>query len=553
MRLLSVIFCLLILFGCARQGTPTGGPKDVDPPKFLGAQPDTLSLQVPTNLKEIKIEFDEYIILKEHTKNIVISPPLESSASFMPIGSPSKTLRVKFNEALQPNTTYNINFGNAIQDNNEGNKLPYFQYVFSTGDYIDSLKISGKANISNQKKKSEDLIVALFKIDSAYTDSLVLKSKPFYVSKVNADGEFNLNYLSPGKYQMIAFDDVAQNMQFDIGKEKFGFVDEIIDLNQNQEYNIELFDQLPPYKVGKAEQKGYGHIRFKFEGQPETIDIQSLDMDFNSAKYSYQPKSDSIEFWFQPSVDSISENSKRLKFLVKNQELSDTISVVYSNAIKHKLNIDTKGKLEYAPGRPVQLTTNYPIISMDSSKIKVWKDSIRIPTKLIKNSKNDQKITLDFPMEIQSRYEVNILPDALTDFFGKTNDTIQFEVKTRTRTDYGNLKLNIQNKPNHPFWLQMYNDRDVLLDEQYTTASYFEFNYLPAAKFYFKILVDENENGHWDTGNFFERKQPEASYVYPTEITTRAMWDMEETWVIPSNSPVESKEKSPTELEEDLP
>lgn len=553
MRILSVLFCFLLIVSCARQGTPSGGPKDVTPPKFLGANPDTLSLNVSTNLKEIKIEFDEYIILKDHTKNIVVSPPLESSATYMPIGSPSKTLKIKFNEPLQANTTYNINFGNAIQDNNEGNKFPYFSYVFSTGNYIDSLQISGKANISNQKKKSDDLIVALFKIDSAYSDSLVMKSKPFYVSKVNADGEFNLNYLSPGRYQMIAFDDVAQNMQFDIGKEKFGFIDEIIDLTENREYNIDLFEQLPPYKVGKAEQKGYGNIRFRFSGQPESIEVQSLDHEFSSAKYSFQPKTDSLEFWFQPAIDSISENSKRLKFLVKNENQSDTISVVYSNAVKHKLNVDTKGKLEYAPGRPVQLTTNYPIIAIDSSKVEVWKDSLQIPVKLIRNANNDQKITLDFPIEIQSKYQVTILPEALTDFFGKTNDSIQFEVKTRSKSDYGNLKLTIQNKPNHPFWLQMYNDRDVLVDEQYTSASVFEYKFLPAAKFYFKILVDENENGHWDTGNFFERKQPEASYVYPTEITTRPMWDMDETWVIPTISSDNNKEKSPTDLEEDLP
>src|SRR5690606_33625264 len=139
------------------------------------------------------------------------------------------------NEPLQENTTYNINFGNSLQDNNEGNKLSYFQFVFSTGNYIDSLEISGKTKIPSAKKQPENLLVGLFKIDSAYNDSVVLKEKPFYVSRTDSAGNFKLNYLHPGKYQMIAFDDEAQNMQFDLGKEKFGFIEQPVELNENQQ------------------------------------------------------------------------------------------------------------------------------------------------------------------------------------------------------------------------------------------------------------------------------------------------------------------------------
>src|SRR5690606_7773198 len=111
-------------------------------------------------------------------------------------------------EPLQENTTYNINFGNAIQDNNEGNKLPYFQYVFSTGNHLDSLEISGKANVLSERKLSENILIGLYKIDSTYQDSIILRDKPFYVSRPNAEGKFTLNYLSPGQYRLVAFDDV---------------------------------------------------------------------------------------------------------------------------------------------------------------------------------------------------------------------------------------------------------------------------------------------------------------------------------------------------------
>ena len=536
MRFLLPIFCILILFSCARQGTPSGGPKDTDPPKFLSSSPDTLSLNVPTDTKEIKIEFDEFVILKDHSKNVVVSPPLGSSATYSPLGTASKTVRIKLNEPLQANTTYNINFGNALQDNNEGNKLSYFQYVFSTGDYIDSLEISGKAAVPSVRKTPENVLVALYKIDSAYNDSLILRQKPFYISRLDSAGIYKLNYLKPGKYQMVAFDDEVQNMQFDIGSEKFGFVEEPIDLEDNQTMNIQLFDQIPPYKAEKAEQKGYGHMVFRFKGQPEELEIRPLDFEFTTSKISYQPKSDSLNFWFQPSVDSIAENSKRIHFLVKHKEVSDTVSVVYSNLTQHKLSLDRKSILDYAPSRKVQFRANYPIVHLDSSFVTVMKDTIQLPVKLIPHPKDENSFTLDFPIELASNYRVELLPNALTDFFGKTNDTIQFDFRTKTRNDFGNLKLTLENKPPQPFWIQLLNEKDEILDEKFSTNSVFEYNHLPAGKYYFKILVDENENGFWDTGDFFTKKQPEKSYVYPSTFNVRVLWDMDETWILPSNA-----------------
>src|SRR5690606_15805746 len=288
--------------------------------------------------------------------------------------------------------------------------LSYFQYVFSTGDYIDSLEISGKAKVTDARKQPENLLVALFKMDSAYNDSLILSQKPFYISRLDSSGTFKLNYLRTGKYQMVAFDDEVQNMQFDIGQEKFGFIKEPIDLESNQNIDIQLFNQQPPYKVGIAEQKGYGHILFRFSGQPREIEITPLDFEFNTSKISYQPKSDSLNFWFKPSVDSIAENSKRINFLVKNQEKTDTVSLVYSNDKQHKLSLERKSALDYAPSRKVRFTANYPILNLDSAYVKVSKDTLEIPAQLIADEKDENSFTLDFPIELSASYTVELLP-----------------------------------------------------------------------------------------------------------------------------------------------
>lgn len=550
MRFLVIFFLSILIISCARQGTPSGGPKDETPPKFMGSSPDTLSLNVPTDLKEIQINFDEYIVLKDHSQQIVISPPLGSGTVYMPIGTARKSISIKLDQPLAENTTYNINFGTSIQDNNEGNKLSYFQYVFSTGDYLDSLEISGKASVLSEKKLSENLLVALYKIDSSYNDSIILKEKPFYVSRLDSTGMFKLNYLRPGKYQMVAFDDVVQNMQFDLGEEKFGFVENQIDLTENQSFDVQLFDQIPAYKAGKVEQKGYGHLVFKFAGQPDAVEVTPIDFDFTTSKISYKPKSDSLNFWFKPALDSISEKSKRINFLVKHEGKSDTISTVYSNSQMHNLSIREVNKGNYTPSKKVKIASNYPIGKIDSSYISVRKDTVNLPFDIVPDAKNENAFTLDFKIELASAYEVNILPNAITDFFDETNDSIKISFKTKTRNDFGNLKLSLENKPAKPFWVQLLNNKDEILEEIYTTESSFDFNYLNPGEYYFKILIDENENEHWDTGDFFSKKQPEKALVYPAVLTVRAMWDLDETWVLPESG-LTQKEESPTELSGD--
>ena len=118
---------------CEKKGTPQGGDLDTDPPKFLRATPENYSTQF--NKEEIRIYFDEFIKLDDAQKQIIISPPMAIKPEITPLGSPSKYIRIRLNDTLLINTTYAINFGKSIIDNNEVNPLPYFKYVFSTGDY----------------------------------------------------------------------------------------------------------------------------------------------------------------------------------------------------------------------------------------------------------------------------------------------------------------------------------------------------------------------------------------------------------------------------------
>ena len=172
---------LLSPVGCAKSGTPEGGPRDTIPPVVVRTVPENYSVNFDAD--EIRIYFDEYVRLNNPTRQMVVSPPFDNPPDITPIGS-AKFIRIKINDTLKPNTTYAINFGKSIADNNEGNEYPYFRYVFSTGTYIDSLTVSGRVKDAFLRQPEEDLTVMLYQINEAYKDSVVFLEKPYYIANV---------------------------------------------------------------------------------------------------------------------------------------------------------------------------------------------------------------------------------------------------------------------------------------------------------------------------------------------------------------------------------
>ena len=156
-RFFFLIFISLILASCARVGSPVGGAKDTIPPQVTGSNIDSPRVNVSRDIRELRIDFDEYITLKDINKQLIISPPLKKITKILPSGMGNKYLLIKWADTLEANTTYNFNFGNSIVDNNEGNALGYYNFAFSTGPKIDSLFVSGelKSIINEKDKKAE--------------------------------------------------------------------------------------------------------------------------------------------------------------------------------------------------------------------------------------------------------------------------------------------------------------------------------------------------------------------------------------------------------------
>lgn len=235
MRSTTLIFSFFIILlsfslvvgntGCGQIGMPTGGPKDSIPPRFLSASPALRSVNVKTN--RITLTFDEYVNLKEAQTNVLISPFPKKTPT---IDYKLKTVSIKLKDSLLPNTTYSINFGDAIIDNNEGNPLKNFTYVFSTGNQIDSFALSGNVVIAETGKTDSTLQVLLYR---SLNDSAVQKTKPDYISRLSGDGSFLFVNLPAGKFRVYALKDGDGGKTYNSKKELFAFSDSVILVSEN--------------------------------------------------------------------------------------------------------------------------------------------------------------------------------------------------------------------------------------------------------------------------------------------------------------------------------
>ncbi|SNR57146.1 Ig-like domain-containing protein [Maribacter sedimenticola] len=531
-KILGFIFLFIILlvsYQCAQRGTPTGGPKDITPPKLLKAEPANLSTNFSE--KKIRLYFDELVKLKDIQKQLIISPPLKYAPILSPLGGANKFVEITLKDTLEPNTTYTLNFGRGIVDNNEENAIPFFTYIFSTGDYIDSLELSGVVTDAFNKKVDQFISVMLYKIDTSYTDSTIYKRPPNYITNtLDSAVIFKLKNLKEGKYALFGIKDAANNNVFDQKTDKIGFVEDTINLPTDSIYLLNLFKEIPDYGVAVPSMVASNKISFGYYGDGSAISIEPINALPDTVKSIVvkERDKDTLNFWFTPfEMDSIlfSITNEQLKlkdtFNVKNRKVAfDSL----------KISMNQRGNIEF--DQPINLQINTPLISFDTTKIKLMdKDSVPIVHTITLDTLENQ-LNFDFTIATGQNYQLDLFPGAITDFFEQTNDTISYNLRTKSPADYGNLTLNLNaNTIQYPIIVQLTNEKGEVQREIYAKESQsFEFINLNPGKYLARVIYDLNGNGKWDTGNYLKKIQPERVSYYPTTIELRANWEKIETF-----------------------
>ncbi len=528
LHLIAVLACAFSISSCANRGNPSGGEKDTTPPVITKSEPENFNTNFTAT--EIEISFDEYIKVKDLQKNLIVSPPMDPAPVITPLGSASKRINIKIYDTLAPNTTYAFNFGESIVDNNEENPYPFYRYVFSTGSYIDSLSISGQITDALEKIPDTYVSVMLYEVDSTFTDSVIYKEKPKYITNtLDSISAFNLENLRAGRYLMVAIKDENSNYTYEQKLDKIGFVPSFINVPSDSSYTIRMFKEDLDFKVLRPKQISGQRIGFAYEGSAEEMKVQLLSKVTDSFNYRITKDrvSDTLNYWYRPNLDLDS-----LLFLVSGPKQSDTLNVRLRDLPKDTLEIRQVSQSVVTLEDAFELEFNVPLEALDTDLITLMdKDSVIVDF----NTRLDSlanKLSFEFKKAEDSQYKMRLLPGAITDFFGDVNDTLNYNIRTRPLADYGNIRL-ILNNATYPVIVQLVDQGNNVRKELYSTKpEQLDFTHMDPGRYFVRVIFDSNGNGRYDPGNYLLKIQAERISYYPQELEVRASWNFIETFTL---------------------
>jgi hypothetical protein len=521
----------LLIFGCASQQKPQGGPKDRTPPKLLKATPPNMTRNFAA--KQIRLDFDEYFTFKNQYQEISISPSMDKLPSYK---ISKKSVVIDFKDSLQKNTTYVINFGKAIADVNEGNVLNNFTYVFSTGPHIDSLSVSGDVQNLLTQEKEKDVTVMLFPVKK---DTLFGKKKPTIYATTDSSGNFSLNNLQEGDYRIYALKEKTPNRIYDKDDELIAFLKQPIHLRKDtSNIHLKLFQQEPEkFRMVDRRFDTDGKMFFTFN---KSLDNPSVTILYppalNSQKLVEFNKTRDTAMIYMKSMDF---DSIRVSFLQNNKPL-DTISLrkgrkeTFERNIALTYNVSADSRLK--PGVELNATSNIPLSGIDNTLITLNEDSVNVSNYTITHDTAKlKKLTILYKWKAASRYQLIFNEGALTSIYGDKNKKLIKIFQLDKPDNYGVLTLKVTvADTGKAYVIELLNDRkEVVRRDPVTKTGLVVYKNYPVGKYNVRVVYDSNKNGKWDSGNVKQRRQSESIWLYPKEITLRSNWEAEEAIDIP--------------------
>lgn len=525
--LTAIIACIFI--NCANRGTPQGGEEDVDPPVIVSTSPENYSTNF--NAKEIRIEFNEYIKIKNLQKQLIISPPMKHQPEITPLGSASKTIRIKIYDTLPPNTTYAFNFGNSIEDNNEGNPYTYYRYVFSTGDYIDSLTVSGNITDAFKREPETFVSVMLYEVDSTFTDSIIYKETPKYITNtLDSLTTYTIENAKAGKYLLVALKDKNGDNIYQQKSDQIAFKKEFITLPTDSIYNLRLFNEIIDFNPSRPQLVNGQKIMIGYEGDPKGLKFSMNSEVPEGFEYriSKNKDTDTLYFWYKPKLEIDS-----LVMGIQHPQTSKEYTVRIRDKERDSLKVEAAPNGTIAYDEDFRISGNIPFTKFDTSKIElIDKDSLTVPFSLKSYDTLSNTYALSFEKTEDNEYNMTVYPEALTDFFEETNDTLQYSLRTKKLDSYGNSRLNIFNAV-YPVIVQLTDKNGEVKYEKYVTEQgAIDFLNVNPGKYFIKVIFDANGNKIYDTGNYLKKIQPEIVKHSEKEIEVRAGWDDETSFTL---------------------
>lgn len=571
-QILPVISVIMLIVSCAKINSPSGGPRDKEPPVIIKSEPPDRTKNFSG--KKFVITFDEFVTLEKINEKFMVSPPMKTKPY---IHLKGKSVVTEFEDILRDSTTYTFYFQDAIRDLNEGNTIENFQYVFSTGAVIDSLSITGNVYNSHNLEPPEDVLVLLY---GELADSAIRKMLPAYISRVDKKGYFRIDNLREGSYRLYALKDIDNSKSFNVPGEEIAFMDSVIHISSERNYlpvvkdttlSERIAGDLPDTVYLKGEyslflflpEKKMHYLTSSSRGMPYklsyTLSLPPGDMGFDfsipdAEEGSYfierSRDNDSIQVWLTDSS------------LYSNPQISPVISYPFTDTtgttIQKKDTIlmrflmprPTRGKPKpvvfkvssglsagsLKPGQSILFKSQTPFRQPDTSKIKLYEtkgtERLKIPFSLSKDSLNSCEIRMKANLEQGKNYLFVADSASFGNIYGERSDSTGYRFSVRTNENYGSLILNIKNYEGSRIVQLLTGDEKLVREIPQEKDGKVEFQMVDKGDYRVRVIYDLNGDGKWTTGDLDSLKQPEPVSYLPVEIELKENWDSAFEWDI---------------------
>lgn len=560
----TILGTMMFSPSCANTSTPpSGGDKDTIPPVITELYPTPGALNVPVKKTQISLTFNEYVTVKD-MKSLYLSPPMEKAPKYKLKG---KSVVVYFEEDLDSNKTYTLDVTNAIADNNEGNMYPGYTLVFSTGDVLDTMMVTGIVQDCNTLQPIKGATVMLYK---DHADSAVFLKRPDASIKTDDWGFFCLRNIQDTSFRMYALIDENNNNKYDPETERIAFIDSLVTpvtvvndslpevmkydmkdtvhcLERKQEYELNVFREKPSKQlIVNKERVGDRTAYITFMAPYAQIDslwIRGVASDRIITQFNLQQ--DSLEIWVndpKPQPDTLHMTVRYMK--------TDTLGMLNSFDEEVKL-VNPKKSIVKTPKKDIKHEDTTAVFSLKAEPETVeqygWTFEFKYPLvedafdsltfrylnpkqqevigtyKVTQDSLNLRKYTLKPDVELLPGYEyfVKVPHRKFKDINGYYNDSTEVKVSLPNDDKLSTMDLVLTNV-NNKYIVDLLNEqrdkviRSYIIDQDGTL----KFPYLKAGKYSIRITEDLNRNDLVDTGNLLEHKQPEKVRFYKLEDGT---------------------------------
>jgi hypothetical protein len=576
---------LTMLSACASLGTPKGGPKDTTSPKLLSSIP--LENARRFNGNRVEIKFSELVALNTPSEKVLISPPQVSQPEVKALAD---KVVVILSDTLIANTTYTIDFTDAIVDYNEGNKFGDYAFSFSTGDQIDSMRLSGIVIDASNLNPLNGIVVG----SHSKTDDSIFRKMPFdRISKTNANGFFTIKGLTSNRVSVFALGDKNRDFKFDQPAESIAFLDTSItpyfepctkvdtiwkdtaNIDTIMVRSINCFK--PDNLILKSFTENFGR---QYLARKERVNRNKIVLTFGSKSVALptvkllnypstdwyilesNPTKDTLVYWIKDTsvvaMDTLRLEMNYLKSDSLNQLISTTDTLTFfSRSMKvspESVELQKDKKPSSKPTRKKEIlhlvvdSDLGNIVDVDSKPFFTFREPIepivgmpwhlymkqdtvwkKTPFQMINDSLYLRSIHLDVKWVFDTEYKFELDSGSVRSIFGLTNDGISQTFKVRSEEDYSRLTVSVFGL-RHPSFVELLDRTDKVVRRLKIINGIADFKFLMPGTYYLRAIEDLNGNFKWDTGNFEKKCQPEQVFYNPRAFKLRENWDVNESW-----------------------